>query len=296
MASVQTYLAKSFTGKQSGTPDESAIKLHAEVTPAELAPGVKWEVKADPGHYPNPPNVNAEPTGGDAVFTVTPLTPDRWPRDHEQSRELLPKQFSYVFTASVQDAQGQTHRSNEETATQDEIDTIREEYVEFGRHDPGTGNIPVRDVFQRKTSDHFKVWELNSGDYSLYWVQDVMLKGLERMRDMLEADYAVRNLDFSGFVLSSAFRNPVHHRFHTDPDPRNELTNDSPHQYGLAADIKIDNQPIPAEAFFEKLNWLAKYSAVGACFEPKVSITNNGKRKLDHAHVDWRNRCGSGWR
>jgi hypothetical protein len=278
----------SFTTK----PAEATIGLHASVTPADVAPRVKWRVEPNPAHFPTPPLPDPMPEGAEASFLVklvTPLGEARWPHEHLASRDLAPKQLSYRLTATVQDDAGQTHESNAVTATQDEIDTIREEYVELSRP-----RIPDRGVWGTNASTHFTPNDLNQADYTLYWAENVMLDGLEAMRSLLQTSYADGGLPFSGLPLKSAFRNPVHHRFHISSK---RLTNDSPHMYGIAADIGISGQPVSPDAFFRKLRRFAKDPEVDACFEPAAMIRKGSRdgTTLDHAHVDWRAVCPKGW-
>ncbi len=287
----------SFTAKgETLTPAENVLKLHATVSPPELAPRVTWQVKPDPQHFPIPVLQPPPTSGTDAVFTVLPLGPIRWPMDHLTSLALAPKQLSFVFTASVQDDEGQTHTSSPVTATQDGIDTIREEYIEFGRGDPVAQDFPTRDDFGARAdpAGHFGPDDLNSGDYRdphLYWAQDDMLDGLDGMWDLQAQLYATDHLPFNGFRISGGFRNPVHHVFHL---PGGLDWSNSAHQYGLAADIRISDQPMPPATFFVVVEILARDIGVNACFEPAAVIIKAAKT-LDHAHVDWMNACGSNW-
>ncbi|HYL20953.1 MAG TPA: hypothetical protein VEU74_04260 [Gemmatimonadales bacterium] len=284
----------SFTAKgTTQTPAEDTLKLHATVSPMSLAARVTWQVKADPQHFPTPILPTPSP-GADAVFTVLPLLPGRWPLDHASSLTLAPKQLSFVFTASVQDDQGQTHTSSPVTVTQDDTDTVREEYVEFARHNPYTLDIPLREDFVANVdaAGHFATTgpnSLNGGDYDVYWAQSFMLDGLDGMW----FDVQQWLPSFAGFVLTSVFRNPVHHVYHINPVP---LQNNSAHQYGLAADIRVRDQPLPPRRFFVMLERAARDPVVSACFEPLSSITNGNPSAVpDHVHVDWMPICDSGW-
>lgn len=281
----------SFTAKGlTFTPPENTIKLHATVGPPELAPRLVWQVQPDPHHFPTP--VLTRPTSGaDAVFLVLPVGVLRWPMTHRASLDLAPKQLSYVFTASLQDDQGQTHTSSPVTVTQNDTDTVREEYVEFGRNDPYTNDIPIPADFEATVDpdSHWSAANLNGGDYTLYSAHLIMLQGLDDIWFLIQQDLPA----FFRFELTSVYRNPVHHVFHITSSG---LWNNSAHQYGIAADIRITDQPVRPDYFFALVRLAAHDPVVSACVEPKQAIiAGNTAGILDHAHVDWMPTCEPRW-
>ncbi len=273
-ALVTTYLPDlSFTAKGSGGLPESQIRLHADVNPPELGPRVIWQFRPDTHHFASPPFGGAQPVGADGVFIVTPLSPDRWEKDHKKSLELAPKQFSYLITASVEDDQGQTHTSDTVTATQDEIDTMREEYIELGL------GVPERGSF----APHLG----NTGDYSLARVNllfDVRLSVLQ---------FAWNPLPLPAPAI---YRNPVHNAYHLHVSQGSGAVTNSWHQYGCAADLGtgLPDNPTPAQREAARQLWTALHDvAVGVGFtvEPRDPDPTNPKRSFsseDHVHVERR--------
>lgn len=175
---------------------ENVIRLEALVTPSDLAPMVEWEIEDDPDDFVNTMPPAARPRGASTSFAVpatnispgagnfTPgpgVNPGRWPkagRVHhdtltpvEKAADLRKKSLGYRITALVTSG-GQTFRSQPVLVRQDEIDTVREEYVEFGqrrvlaRSEFGTFGPPraqsdgrlhgvaVRGTARRETADH----------------------------------------------------------------------------------------------------------------------------------------------
>jgi len=198
--------------------NESVIALHATVVPAALAGGAQWQIQPHPDHFPQPPLPGGSLTGAEASFSVTPLTLQRWPTDHATSLALARKQLGYRITASVRDDAGQTHVSNTVDAVQDEMDTMREEYVELNVF----RGVPDRSQFSPQ-APHFP--GINTGDYNFMVYNGGFVTALNDLA-----------FDWSGsgqWQLNSQYRNPVHQWLHV---PNGDHT--SWHQYGCAADIQ----------------------------------------------------------
>lgn len=270
-------------GSFTARPGENTVTLKATVTPESLAARISWTVTVDPSSFNGTRLPPSGLTGATTTFQVQqPANPrTRWPGTHPGA--LTTKQFGYQVQASVV-SEGQTYRSDMRTLVQAERDVLREEYLEFSDA-PSPG---VNDLGQ-ETTLHFSSGELNSGDYTLWWVQAVFRTGIEAVRSLAAADFAARGLPFHGITMTSGFRNPVHHRIH------NGATNRSYHEFGLAADFRITDQPFTAEQFFNRMRKYAHDDTVGACFEPKQSIIKGSPSgTLDHAHLDW-GACDPGW-
>lgn len=219
--------AGSFTGK----PGEGQIALQAQVTPASLASAVTWRIEEDPSHYPLSPLPPSPPQDADASFTVRTLEPSRWPGDHAASLQLEPKELSYKVTATVTDGQGHVIESETKTVTQDEIDTVREEYVEFGLPVPGRGQFtgePPRDP------------GINTGDYGVMVWNNDFTAALNAL--------AFAWTSFGEWQVNSQYRNPVHQQLHVGSEPS------SAHPYSCAADLQTfpvrDADPVTHIRFF----------------------------------------------
>jgi hypothetical protein len=212
--------------------------------------------------------------------------PARW-QAYGHPGDLSLKALGYQAAAHVSRG-ATTQQSANVRARQDEFDTAREEYVEFGRA------VPERGDFGRHESPHFRANELNQGDYGFYLMAELTLERLEALRALVADWFAKDTLEFSGLPLTSGYRNPVHHQFHNLEDRAKPRLNNSVHQYGGAVDIDIFGQPLSETDFFSLLKQFAKDSTVGACFEPDSAIIrDNGE--LDHAHLEWRPTCPTGW-
>lgn len=212
------------------------------------------------------------------------ILPGRWPVVHDKGLPIAPKVLAFRITAMV-NANGQSARSAPVTVRQDEIDVLRQEYVDFGmrwlpaRSDAGREGNGLRNV---------------TGDYSV-WLSEPRL--LEKMPVMQAL--AMRNLRFSPVVMSG-FRNPVHHFIHANAHSR-----DSQHLHGDATDWAIEGDSIrptvyDKEEWFTELFKLTRDPSVDGCWEPARVIrkTNLPSHTLNHAHSDWRDMslCSDAWR
>jgi uncharacterized protein YcbK (DUF882 family) len=277
---------------------EDVIRLEARVTPASLAPSVEWEVV--------PLNESTIPPGavtpGASTSFVVPAAnrrQSRWPvvgrvnhpplTTAQKASDLTKKSLGYRITAKVT-ANAQTVRSQPVTVQQDEIDTMREEYVEFGqqrvlgRTEFGTFGDPLRNL---------------TGDYTL-WPSGPRL--VEKMPIMQQL--AVRRFG-RPITVMSGYRNPVHHFLHAGAEAVN-----SQHLYGLATDWEItlpSARPsgMSKEQWFTELWKLTRHSSVDGCWEPAAEIIKSSNREatlrtLNHAHSDWREMtdtsCVPAWR
>ena len=273
-------------GSSFTTPHEALVRLRAEVTPAEFAGEIAWTVADDPADYvpTRPPQGVIE--GAETWFLVPRPDPERW-ASVPCPGELNQKSLALEITARAAWA-ADTVASETEDVRQDEIDTVRQEYVDLARR-----RFPGRDRFEPRSSAHFQPSELNpTGDYNVYWAEQRMLDGLEALRAVMAETFQQAGLPFDGLILTSVYRNPVHHTYHAGL-----TTTESPHQYGLAADIRIWGHGMTREEYFYELRDAAHDDGVGACFEPEELIRagSSDGQTLTHAHVDWRDPCPTGW-
>ncbi len=273
-------------GSSFTTPREAFVHLLATVAPAGVPAAIEWTVADDPADRVSTPAPADDLRGGRAWFLVPRPDPGRWaavPHPGQLDQKSLALRI-WARAAIGAD----TIVSEAKTIRQDEIDTVRQEYSDLARK-----RFPSRTVWGRPTTEHFKAADLNpTGDYSIYWADDKLLAGLEAIQAIIAARFQAAGLAFDRLVLTSVFRNPVHHTFHAGL-----ATTESPHQYGLAADLRVWGFGVTREEFFAELREAAKADGVAACFEPEALIraASPDGQTLTHAHVDWREPCPTGW-
>ena len=253
---------------------ENKLSLEARATPAAASPSTQWEVVDDPTDAV----VTYEPNGVDPAFgpsveaIVPPQDATRWASVPHKGR-LDQKSLALRVTAAV-DASGTLVRSAPAYVRQDEIDTMREEYIELGvpQGVPGRGEFGVHDG--------------NAGDYSLAVVNgtfDLMFLGLQREWGMI------------GLTMQNVYRNPVHNRYHISPTMGSGPVSDSWHQYGCAADLStgLSFGVTPDEA---RRYWNAVHDAaidVGFRVEARdrdPTKSDHPFSSLDHVHIEVRCR------
>ena len=272
---------------------ENVIRLQARVTPASLAPNVEWEV-LPLNNLVNSIPPDAVARGASSSFVVPAsninpgrghfvpgrnVNPGRWPVNHPGS--LSRKSLAYLITAKIT-VGGQTFRSKPDTVRQDEKDTIREEYVEFGQDS----------VVQRSELGLSGDASRNStGDYTIW------ASGPKLLKKMPVIDSLARRRWSRGITVTSGYRNPVHHFVHAHAKAMN-----SPHLSGLATDWRITDGPgtLTDSLWFEEIHTLSKSRAVDGCWEPAwmiilTSSDDPSQRRLDHGHTDWREPCPTSW-
>jgi hypothetical protein len=286
VSSVTVAIETAGPGGSFTTPWEALVRLRAEVSPMDLPVQLQWMVTDNPADRVPTPAPQGPLNGSPTWFLVPRPNAERWAAfDHPG--ELDQKSLSLRIRARVVTS-SDTVLSETAEVTQDEIDTVRQEYGDLRRR-----KFPGRDVWGTRSSPHFKPSELNpTGDYSLYWVEGRLLDGLEALRAVVAERFEIAGLPFQGLVPTSVFRNPVHHSLHAGLK-----TTESPHQYGLAADMRIWGYGLTREEFFAELREAAATDRVAACFEPEDLIRRGSAdgQTLTHAHVDWRAPCPTGW-
>lgn len=264
---------------------ENSLLLEAQATPGDFSAQVRWDLRDAPDDQVNSTPPQNVPVGTPVSVLVPAQDPTRW-ASIPHPGALSQKSLAFEVRASI-DASGTVVEGVPRMVRQDEMDTIREEYIELGR-----APVPSRGVFGQRRSEHFGPPhdELNSGDYQVYWLEESALQRLETLRVFIEAFYEQYALAFRGITVVGGYRNPVHHRIH-----RGHGYN-SAHELGTAFDLRIWDQPITRERFFELLRTLARSEAVDACFEPAERIRRgNADRALDHAHIELTAPCPRGW-
>jgi hypothetical protein len=112
---------------------EDVIELKAQVTPPELGDHVIWGIRDNGGDQvvSVPPEPETLPRGAEITWRV-PREQDveRW-RRFTHPGTLDQKSLAFRVVAVVEDAGGERHESEPAVVRQDEIDTIRQEYVDI---------------------------------------------------------------------------------------------------------------------------------------------------------------------
>lgn len=263
---------------------ENRIRLEAEVVPASLASQVTWEVEDAPGDQVSAIPPSAIVPGATSSFVVPDanINRSRWP---DKLTDALPladklalKSLAFRVTAKISYPGGEI-RSASVVVKQDELDTIREEYVEFGQ----------RSVISRADLGRRGDARRNAGaDYGAWAAADRLLSQMPKMQALAFEQFRQE------VVVTSGYRNPVHQLVHI----RARAVN-SPHLTGFATDWRILTgrpQGFSIQQYFDALKRLTFDTRVNGCFEPAaVIIDQSPTHTLDHAHTDWPARCSAGW-
>lgn len=204
----------SFTTKA----DEHTVTMRAQATGgcSAFADSIRWDVRDAPNdqvksYAPDPASLGRGPV----ISWDVPVPQDvsRWSKTQHPGT-LGEKSLAFEVAASVVDDAGHEVDSQTDTVHQDEIDTDREEYVEF----QGAGldrGVPGRGSFG--AHDH------NSGDYHVA----VINAQFDGLLAELQSGWKQQ------FTVNSLYRNPVHQAYHLGLG-----MGESWHFYGCAADIQ----------------------------------------------------------
>ncbi|MDQ6635798.1 MAG: hypothetical protein M3Z10_13690 [Gemmatimonadota bacterium] len=230
---------RSFTFARS----ERTIVLQAAVTPGEPAPDVTWEIVDAPNDRVNSIPPAQPPRGVSTSFTLPKHDRSRWPTDHPGDDDRKP--LTYEVTA-LWTKEGETYRSDPVTVGQDQIDTIREEYYEFGLTTLGR-HIPTRDEFV--PSPRVRIGA-NNGDYPYAVLEPAFMAKLVELNALWAG----------AWQLNTIYRNPNHNlNGHISSKNKSKPSPVTWHMWGCAADL----QTFPADGsdrqytFWHALNDLA---------------------------------------
>ena len=249
---------------------EASMTAVATVVPPGLADEVTWSVSDWPNDQvaSTPPEAGTLAQGRVVTWRVSEQDTTRWPEQEPHPGPVLLDQKSIAFRviASVVDGQGLSGESEPHVVRQDEIDTIRQEYVDFLLPFGGL-RVPTRGDFALHARCNIVC--VHNGDYGFAIVDPRFEPALDDLRAAWPLQWQV----------NVTYRNPVHQRYHVG-----SVTN-SWHQYGCAADLQTF--PVPrttpedqtaAAAFWNALSVLARRR--GFDVEP---ITQSG---VGHVHVE----------
>jgi hypothetical protein len=243
-------------------PSERTISLEAIVTPFDPADEVRWNVVDASDDDVQALAPSEIPAGLTTSFALPKHDRSRWPTDHPGAMSRKP--IRYEVTASVQ-------RNDEHVTSapiiveQDLVDTMREEYFEFGLDKLGR-RVPERGDF--KSSPAVEVGA-NNGDYPLAVLEPRFMARLER----LEATWNKK------WQLNTIYRNPVHN-LNGHIVSKSKPSPVSWHMWGCAADLQTFPQGGSRQQykFWHELTALAK--ANGFDTEPLRQAL------VGHVHVE----------
>ena len=288
-AAPTTLTILSATGSSPGgsfttrtAPSEDVIQLAATVTPSSLQAAVAWQVVDAPSDSGSTIPPQSVPSGANSSFTIpiSNRSQSRWPRVHASANaDSLKKALSLQITATVS-AQGQVVTSQPVTIRQNEIDTMREEYLEFGQD-----SVPSLSTIGRLGDAN-----RNSGDYTVWVSSSLLLQKMPVMQSLAQAAFG------QPITVTSGYRNPVHHLVHVRATAVNSV-----HLFGGATDWRIFDSPaglgLTPSQYFDRLKALTKDPTVGGCWEPRATIIQSSlTHTLDHAHTHWSaTGCQPGW-
>lgn len=274
---------KSFTT----IPGENVVELNAETSDPSRDGEIRWEVVDDVNDHVES-GQPATPDGG-------PKTAVTIPQGERPSREgtarwlalqghhpgtLDRKALRYRVRAYVDD-KGKRIFSDSIFLTQNVVDVLRQEYVDFAQ--PRV-RWPSRDVLRAPSgSANFPTAKLiEAGDFASFglgWVAQPLIDGLEETRMYYHQTPKI----------NAGYRDPAHNWVHVGLDQGYRASPTSNHMYGYAADLFTNRDP----AIFYDLSRAG--ARAGACMEPpekfftdqQRAVPHSVVRNWDHAHVDW---------
>ena len=233
---------------------------------AGVAPVAGWVLTADPGE-------------STTVQLASP-PPTRWasiPHPGELSKKALALQVAATSVVS-----GHTYTLAPLVIQQDEVSTIRQEYIDLGV----AQGVPPAAVFVRTASSPSLVGQqANNGDYH-YFISNT---GFMAVLDSLRAEWGTSG----AWQMNGFYRNPVHNRYHVDGGKSSGTVPASWHQYGCAADLQVFPPTDGSSAHTDSLAlnfWRAMSSAaqdLGLAVEPLVA-QGHAYGGLGHVHVERR--------
>ena len=186
------------------------------------------------------------------------------------------------ISAQATDYNGNTVQSSDTvTLRQDEIDTIREEYIEFNV----AHGVPTYDKFTPIPRDTKE----NRGDFAYGILDPTFVAKLAQ----LQAAWLAKHGNFP-WQINVYYRDPVHNKYHADNNvgggPSSGTDSASRHMYGCAADIQTF--PAPRNTAADTAAALRFHKALSALadsmhFNVEPLKASNGKlgSGVGHVHV-----------
>lgn len=266
-------------------PAESRVSLSAVVVPSSLASRVRWLVSDDSLDLLEAVGPLSVPDGAASVFVVPSAQKrERYSR-YAHPGVLAQKSLALRVRAQVTDDNGRTVSSeNDRVVRQDEIDTMREEYIELRvpQGVPARGEFVVPDAAHPNQSDYSRVLRNAAFDNRLSQLVSAWTE-----RPLLG-------------TITGGYRNPVHNWRHITVRSGSGPVGASWHMYGCALDFQTypalrttssTGDTLAARAYWDRLS--AKAIALGLRVEPRDRDPNQPRRPysgVGHVHVEMRCR------
>lgn len=258
---------------------ERLLEFSAVTSTGAADQDLAWEVVDFPHDFVQsipPTTADFHPEFGSHVVARVPdQNAARW-LSIEHGDGLEKKSLSFFVTGILHTPNGEV-RSSESVVSQDEIDTMREEYVELN-----SLKIPARSEIQsRPQPPPGSEIGLNTGDYSVAVVNPGFEFELEHLHGLWPFPWQINTI----------FRNPVHNRQHLQAGEDPDLN--SWHQFGCAADLQtfpgkasrnVEPGKTQARAFWLQLAFTAQY--LGFDVEPMLGKDGRPGSGVGHVHVE----------
>jgi hypothetical protein len=264
----------SFTTKSS----ESKINLQATVTPATLAASIKWFAADDPSDHVQTAAPATIPDGSPSSFNVPAAQPIARYSAYSHPGNLDQKSLSLRVRAQVTDNAGVTvFGSDTVTVRQDEIDTIREEYIELNI----SHGVPSRDKFSLVPINTFQ----NCGDFNYAFIDPAFVSAINQLQV---------SFNRGPLTINVIYRNPVHNKLHASTNAcggkSSVVDPNSWHQYGCAADFQtFPTQPNTPAKLDAALAYHSDLSGIARSlhFHVEELVPKNGHlgSGVGHVHV-----------
>jgi hypothetical protein len=255
---------------------ENRIALRADVTPSSLASRVRWIAADAPDDEVATVSPASIPDG--AVSTMTVPGGQALSRLQAAHRARVSQiALGVQVSASVTDDAGHTITSGPVTARQNEIDAMREEYVELNV----SHGVPAIGEFSLITPDTYR----NCGDYRF----GILAATFATMLDALQVAF-----NRTPWQINVIYRSAAHNRYHADVGACGGASSgvdlNSWHQYGCAADMQTFPAPRSTPAltqrainYWNDLALLARAS--GFIVEPMLARDGRLGSGPGHVHV-----------
>jgi hypothetical protein len=259
---------------------EDTIRLRAVVSPAGLAPMVKWTVVDFPGDQVVTAAPSVVSDGASSAFVV-PHTQDveRLATPHLAPLNRL--KLAYWVSARVTDNAGNVVTTEPKLVSQDEIDSAREEYSELRARFPA----PERGAyvpFPANISTNLP--GRNGGDYGVAVFEPGFMTQLEAVKSR----WIAMNRLWQENVL---YRGAAHNRFHTGGSTSSGAARTSTHMWGCGVDVQTFPAPrstpvrlTQAQRFWRDLAEVIRETNPAIVIEPPVA-TRPGQLASTWSHV-----------
>ena len=253
---------------------ENVIEVRAKAFPETFNSQIHWHAVDDSSDAVSTPLPDDGLISSGTTAEITMTSPDtaHW-RLHGHPGETVWKHLSFRVTAFVA-TRTDTVRSGTVTISQDQLDVLRQEYIDLLSHrTSGRTRVPRRAEF---SPNQMVEWGINTGDYpSAMYPQSFALAV-----DSLQL--AFQKIPGRLWNLNVIYRNPVHNLMHVDP--KYHPNPNSYHMYGCAADLQTypTSRTAPADSISAETYWS---TLSGLATKMGFEIEARDQSGLGHVHV-----------